>query len=45
LSYESLKSRQRRIFFADKLHTRASTGKPRKLLSPPGLVYHHKKGM
>ncbi len=31
-------------FFADKLHTRASTGKPRKPLSPPGLVYRHKKG-
>ena len=31
-------------FFADELHTRASTGKPRKPLSPPGLVYRHKKG-
>ncbi len=32
-------------FFADELHTRVSTGKPRKPLSPPGLVYRHKKGM
>jgi hypothetical protein len=32
-------------FFADELHTRASTEKPRKPLSPPGLVYRHKKGM
>jgi hypothetical protein len=31
-------------FFGDELHTRASTGKPRKPLSPPGLVYRHKKG-
>jgi hypothetical protein len=31
-------------FFANKLHTRASTGKPRKPLSLPGLVYRHKKG-
>ncbi len=31
-------------FFADELHPRASTGKPRKPLSPPGLVYRHKKG-
>ncbi len=31
-------------FFADELHTRASTGKPRKPSSPPGLVYCHKKG-
>ncbi len=31
-------------FFADELHTRASTGKPRKPLSPPRLVYRHKKG-
>jgi hypothetical protein len=30
--------------FADKLHTRASMGKPRKRLSLPGLVYCHKKG-
>ncbi len=44
LSYELLKSRKQRIFFADKLHTRASMGKPRKPLSPPGLVYCHKKG-
>jgi hypothetical protein len=44
LSYESLNSGKQRIFFADKLHTRASTGKPRKPLSPPGLVYCHKKG-
>jgi hypothetical protein len=44
LSYESLKSRKQRIFFADELHTRANTGKPRKPLSPPGLVYRHKKG-
>ncbi len=43
LSYESLKSRKRKIFFANKLHPRASTGKPRKPLSPPGLVYCHKK--
>ncbi len=32
------------IFFSGKLHTRASTGKPRKPFSLPGLVYHHKKG-
>jgi hypothetical protein len=31
-------------FFADELHTRATTGKPRKPLSLPGLVYCHKKG-
>ncbi len=31
-------------FFTDELHTRASTGKPRKPLGPPGLVYHRKKG-
>ncbi len=31
-------------FFADELRTRASTGKPRKPSSPPGLVYRHKKG-
>ncbi len=30
--------------FANELHTRESTGKPRKPLSPPGLVYRHKKG-
>ncbi len=34
---------KRSIFFANELHTRASTGKPRKPLSPPGLVYCHKK--
>ncbi len=45
LSCKSLNSGKRRIFFADKLHTRASTGKPRKPLSLPGLVYRHKKGM
>ncbi len=44
LSYESLNSGKQRIFFADKLHTRASTGKPRKPLSLPGLVNRHKKG-
>ncbi len=43
LSYELLKSRKRTIF-ANELHRRASTGKPRKPLSPPGLVYCHKKG-
>jgi hypothetical protein len=32
-------------FFADELDPRASTGKPRKPFSPPGLVYRHKKGM
>ncbi len=32
-------------FFTNELHTRASTGMPRKPLSPPGLVYCHKKGM
>ncbi len=32
-------------FFTDEPHTRASTGKPKKPLGPPGLVYHHKKGM
>ncbi len=26
------------------IQVRASTGKPRKPLSPPGLVYRHKKG-
>ncbi len=31
-------------FFADELHTRASTGKTRKPLSLPGLLYRHKKG-
>jgi hypothetical protein len=31
-------------FFPDELHTRASTGKPRKPLSLPGLVYRQKKG-
>jgi hypothetical protein len=36
-SYELLNARKQRIFFADKLHTRASTGKPRKPSSPPGL--------
>ncbi len=36
-SYELLNARKQRIFFADKLHTRASTGKPRKPLSLPGL--------
>jgi hypothetical protein len=36
-SYELLNARKRRIFFADELHTRASTGKPRKPSSPPGL--------
>ncbi len=41
LSYESLKSRKRRILFTNELHTRAST---RKRLSPPGLVCHQKKG-
>ncbi len=40
-SYESLKSRKRRIFFSDELHTRARTWKP---LSPPGLVCRQKKG-
>ncbi len=42
LSYESLKSKKRRIFFADEQDTRASTGKPRKPLSLPGLVYRRK---
>ncbi len=41
LSYESLKSRKRRIFFPDKLNTRARAWKP---LSPPGLVCCQKKG-
>ncbi len=36
-SYESLNARKRRIFFADELHTRASTGKPRKPSSPTRL--------
>jgi hypothetical protein len=40
----SRSSQESEGFFADKLHTRASTGKPRKPLSPPGLVYRHKKG-
>ncbi len=44
MSYELLKSRKQGIFFADELHTRASMEKPRKPLSPPGLVYCHKKG-
>ncbi len=39
-----LRVAQWRIFFVHELHTRASTGKPRKPLSPPGLVYRHKKG-
>jgi hypothetical protein len=43
-SYESLNARKEEKLSTDELHTRASTGKPRKLLSPPGLVYHHKKG-
>jgi hypothetical protein len=30
-------------FFTDELHTRASTVKPRKPSSPPGLGYRHKK--
>ncbi len=38
-------SRKAKDFFAEELHTRASTGKPRKPSSPPGLVYRHKKGM
>ncbi len=33
-----------KYFFTNELHTRASTEKPRKPLSPPGLVYRHKKG-
>jgi hypothetical protein len=40
----SRSSQESKGFFANKLHTRASTGKPRKPLSPPGLVYRHKKG-
>ncbi len=36
--------RKSKDFFADELHTRASTGKSRKPLSSPGLVYRHKKG-
>ncbi len=36
--------RKAKVFFSDELHTRASTGKPRKPLSLPGLVYRHKKG-
>ncbi len=31
-------------YFANELRTRASTGKQRKPLSLPGLVYRHKKG-
>jgi hypothetical protein len=37
----SRSSQEAKDFFADELHTRASTGKPRKPLSPPGLVYCH----
>ncbi len=43
-SYESLNARKEEKLSTDELHTRASTGKPRKPLSPPGLVYRHKKG-
>jgi hypothetical protein len=45
LSYESLKSRKRRIFLPTSyIQGQKKYGKPRKPLSPPGLVCRHKKG-
>ncbi len=45
LSYESLKSRKRRIFLPTSyIQGQLKYGKPRKPLSPPGLVCRHKGG-
>ncbi len=45
MSYESLKSRKRRIFLPTSyIQGQLSYGKPRKPWSPPGLVCRHKKG-